>query len=243
MSTATGHGGSPSIALEDEYWWYAARSRMLETFLARYAAGATHALDVGSADAPSAAWFRRSVPHPVALDLDPRGLTGDAVCGSADALPFGEACFDVVGAFDVIEHLPSEEAVLGEIARVLRPGGRLLVSVPAYQWAWTDFDTANGHHRRYTRPGLIAAVERAGFGVERASYAFATVFPMFAAERIARRVRGPRHTEALDVVPVPSLPGPVQTGLRALCRIDERILRRGTLPFGSSVFLAATKRG
>ena len=67
------------------------------------------------------------------------------------------------------------------------PGGRLLVSVPAYQWAWSQHDVRAGHHRRYTRPRIVAAIERAGLRVERATYAFAAVFPLFAAERVLRR--------------------------------------------------------
>ena len=85
------------------------------------------------------------------LDIDPRGLEPGGVCGSALALPFGDATFDVVCAFDVVEHCEPEALALAELARVLKPGGRLLISVPAYQWAWTEFDEENGHHRRYTR--------------------------------------------------------------------------------------------
>ena len=132
--------------------------------------------------------------HPrFAVDLDPRGLVpGTGVCASALALPFADATFDVVGAFDVIEHCDPEAAAVAELARVLEPGGRLLVSVPAYQWAWSDHDVRAGHHRRYTLPRLVTAVEGAGFRVLRATYGFAAVFPMFAAERAIRRLRRAR---------------------------------------------------
>ena len=110
------------------------------------------------------------------------------MCGSALALPFEDAAFDAVSAFDVIEHCEPEATALAEVRRVLRPGGKFVMSVPAYTWAWTDFDVANGHHRRYTKGRAVAAVERAGFTVQRATYGFATVFPMFAAERLSRKV-------------------------------------------------------
>ena len=97
----------------------------------------------------------------VTLDLFPRGLTpGEGVCGSATALPFRDGAFEVVAAFDVVEHCADEALALAELVRVLAPGGRLLLSVPAYQWAWSDHDVRAGHHRRYTRPRLVAAVER-----------------------------------------------------------------------------------
>ena len=121
------------------------------------------------------------------------------MCGSALALPFEDAAFDAVSAFDVIEHCEPEATALAEVRRVLRPGGKFVMSVPAYTWAWTDFDVANGHHRRYTTGRAVAAVERAGFTVQRATYGFATVFPMFAAERLlppglaSPRSRAGRH--------------------------------------------------
>jgi len=119
---------------------------------------------------------------------------------------------------------------------VLRPSGRLLLSVPAYTWAWSDHDVRAGHHRRYTRPRLVSAVERAGFVVQRASYGFSGVFPMFAAERLARKVRSTPDTHQL---PQPS--PTVERVLLGLSRAEARWLRKHDAPFGSSVFLAADK--
>ncbi len=239
-TAASGHGGSPSHAVED-YWWYVARSDLLETALSRYAVGAGRALDLGSADGPSASWFRQSAREVVSLDIDPRGLGVGGVCGSALALPFADGTFDAVSAFDVIEHCEPETQALAEVARVLRPGGHFLMSVPAYQWAWSDHDVANGHHRRYTKARAVAAVEAAGFRVQRATYGFASVFPLFAAERLVRRARGMRHDEALDIAEVPQLPDLANRWLTRAARWDRHVLRRSNLPFGSSVFVAATR--
>ena len=237
-----GHGGSPSIAVPD-YWWYRARTRLLDTALGGFVAAGGRVLDVGSADGPSASWFRDRSGSAVSLVLDPRGLSGDGVCGSATALPFADASFDAVAAFDVVEHCDPESAVLREIGRVLRPGGRLVLSVPAYQWAWSDHDVANGHHRRYTRARIVDAVTAAGFVVDRATYAFAAVFPMFAAERLARRVRDRGRTSAAaDIATVPRVPRPLHHALMGLCRVDEAVLSRADLPFGSSVLVAAHRR-
>lgn len=236
--------GSPSIGLDD-YWWYVARSRLLAEVLAEYAAGAHRSLDVGSADAPSAGWL--SSPGHVTLDIDPRGLTVGGVCGSALALPFRDEAFDVVSAFDVIEHVEPEAAVLAELTRVLRPGGHLLLAVPAYDWAWTGHDHDNGHLRRYTRPRLRAAMEGAGLEVRRATYLFSGTFPAFAAERLLRRVRERgrrrgREPASREVPAVPALPAPVERALLALTGLDARLLRRHDLPFGSSVAAAGRKR-
>ncbi len=240
MTRSEGHGGSASIA-DPDYWWYVARADLLETALRSHVEGAGTALDLGSADGPSAAWFREAAGSTVSLDIDPRGLDAGGVCGSALALPFADASFDAVAAFDVIEHCDPERLALDEVHRVLRPGGRLVLSVPAYTWAWTDFDVANGHHRRYTRPRAVAAVERSGFVVERATYGFSTVFPAFVAERAARKLTRRHGSGAVDIVELPRMPRPLNTALLQLSRADRAVLRRADLPFGSSVFLAASK--
>jgi SAM-dependent methyltransferase len=241
---ATPHGGSPSIQQPD-YWWYRARSQMLHTVLGPYVGTPQRLLDVGSADGPSVGWL--TAPQKVSLDLDSRGLRPPAgVCGSVLALPFADAAFEVVGAFDVVEHCDPEDVALAELRRVLEPGGRLLMSVPAYQWAWSDHDVANGHRRRYTRPRAVAAVESAGFEVVRATYGFASVFPAFVAERAVRGVKHRLSPAAdagpADVVDVPPVGARLERALLGLCRWDERLLARRDLPFGSSVFLAAVKR-
>ncbi len=235
--------GSPSLAVPD-YWWYVARTRLLERVGGDYARGAKRVLDVGSADGPSVGWLR-ATERKVAMDIDPRGLEPGGVCGSATAMPFAAGSFDVVAAFDVIEHCEPEAEALAEVSRVLAPGGVFLMSVPAYQWAWTSFDEANHHHRRYTRGRAVRAVERAGLVVERATYAFGATFPMFAADRLRRRWRergdgGPTSTR--DGLPeLPQVSPLVERVLLGATSLDERILRSSNLPFGSSVVLAASK--
>ena len=242
-----GRGGSPSLESPD-YWWYRARAELLRVALERYVGGPDRVLDVGSADGPSVAWLRQRPARFVSLDLDPRGLRApEGVCGSVLQLPFADGVFDVVTAFDVVEHCEPERRVMAELHRVLAPGGRLLLSVPAYQWAWSDHDVENGHVRRYTRGRAVAAVEGAGLVVERATYAFTAVFPMFAVERLLRRARrrvsGGAPEGPADVVGVPQVSAGAERLLLGLTRIDERLLVRRDLPLGSSVFVAAVKPG
>jgi SAM-dependent methyltransferase len=229
--------GSSSLA-EPDYWWHRARADLLGAVFAPLLGEPQRTLDVGSADAPSVGWMRGTHQH-VTLDLFPRGLVpGEGVCGSATALPFADTTFDVVSAFDVVEHCEDDALAVAELARVLAPGGRMLLSVPAYQWAWTDHDVRAGHHRRYTSPEVERLVERAGLKVVRSTHAFAGVFPMFVAERVVRRVRRTPSSSRL-----PHVSPRAEKVLMGLSRMDRRLLARTDLPFGSSIFVAGVKPG
>jgi SAM-dependent methyltransferase len=241
-SSSKAQPGSASIGQPD-YWWYRARTELLEEVLGPFLGVPRRTLDVGSADGPSVGWMRRG-QHCVTLDLFPDGLVpGEGVCGSATELPFADGAFDVVAAFDVVEHCLDHERAVAELVRVLAPGGRLLLSVPAYQWAWSGHDVQAGHHRRYTRRQLVTLVEGAGVTVERATYAFGAVFPLFLGERLLRRLRrraGDSPSGSTRLTPVPPA---LDRLLMTLSHLDRRLLGHRDLPFGSSVFLAATKPG
>jgi SAM-dependent methyltransferase len=230
--------GSSSLTQPD-YWWYRARAGLLHEVFGPLLGRPRLVLDVGSADAPSVGWMRGEHRR-VALDLHPGGLVpGEGVCGSATALPFADATFDVAAAFDVVEHCADDAQAAAELARVLVPGGRLLLSVPAYQWAWSDHDVQAGHHRRYTRRGIASVVERAGLSVVRSTYAFGAVFPLFVADRVRRRLRDstsrPSETRLTPVSPR------ADRVLMGLSRAEQRLLGRHDVPFGSSIFVAAVK--
>ena len=156
------------------------------------------------------------------------------MCASAEALPFADGSFDVVSAFDVVEHCGSERTALSELRRVVKPGGMVFISVPAYQWLWTEFDARAGHYRRYTRRRLRAAAVDVGLKVERDSYAFFATLPFFVVTRTAMKLLG----ASTGVKP---LPAAIERILLGLARLDETLLARWNLPAGSSVLLAARR--
>jgi SAM-dependent methyltransferase len=213
------------------YWWYTARAHLLHTVFEPYLRPGAGVLDVGSADGPSVAWL----PQRVAVDIDMRGLRSGGVCASAEQLPFPDATFDVATAFDVVEHCRNEGLALAELRRVVKPGGVVLLSVPAYQWLWSGFDVRAGHHRRYTRRRLRKAAAAAGLREERSTYAFTATLPFFLLSRLLTKLR-----KASGQVVQP-LPGPVERLLLALADLDRRLLQRWNLPAGSSVFYAARR--
>lgn len=233
MSRPSGPPASASLA-NPTYWWYRARSELLRTVFASHLPGGARWLDVGSADGPSVAWLQ-DVVDLTAMDVHPDGLPAGGVCGSITELPFRDAGFGGVSAFDVIEHVEDDRGAVAELMRVVAPGGVLLVTVPAYTWAWTDFDVAAGHHRRYTRGRIVRLLRSEGLVVHRSTYAFAATFPLFLVDRLTSRLglRGAEDPAAS------SLPAWVERLLVRLARLDGWWLRRGDLPFGSSVLVVA----
>jgi SAM-dependent methyltransferase len=181
----------------------------------------------------------------VAADVDVRGLPTGGVGASAEALPFRSASFDIVTAFDVIEHCRDDQRAVAEAMRVLRPGGRLLVSVPAYRWAWTDLDVHGGHHRRYRKSQVVQLIENEGFVIDRASYMFFGTFPFFAADRLRTRWQESRRRSDTPsrhdgVAALPEVSPFVEKLLTTVSQVDARLLPRVDLPFGSSVICASS---
>lgn len=234
MTSPTSSSGS---LVNATYWWYVARAELLEVALGDVVPDGGVVVDIGSADGPSVGWLRARVRR-IPLDIDPLVLPPGGVCASAMNLPFADGALDAVSAFDVIEHFKAESALLAELHRVVRPSGRLLLSVPAYRWAWSSHDVAAGHHRRYTRRRLVAALTDAGFVPDRVTHAFASTFPLFAADRLRERLLGsPVHRVAVD-----ALPTWVERMLVRCAKVDAWLLRFGDLPFGSSILATAVRR-
>ena len=102
---------------------------------------------------------------PAVTELNRRG--GEAIAGSATALPFADDAFDLVCACDIVEHVADDTHVFAEIDRVLAPGGTLLLSAPLHPERWTDFDTICGHMRRYRPDELTARLAAIGLRAER----------------------------------------------------------------------------
>ena len=141
------------------------------------------------------------------------------------ALPFRDNSFDACLSLDVLEHIQDDTSALKEIRRVLKPGGVLLLTVPAYQWMWSNMDI-NGHFRRYTKAQVAGLLEKVKLQPEIISYYNCFLFPLAVVQRFTER-----HTRKKAVAGefLPSLPA-------AINRLDHVLL-----PFGLSVLAAAKK--
>lgn len=221
-------------AHEDTHFWHAPRRRLLRAVLRRHlSSGDGPILDAGCG---TGALVRALVDEGFdAYGVDPwagaRDLPQDRfTVGALDALPFESGRFAAVCLFDVLEHV-SEPTALAELRRVLRPGGRLFVAVPAGRWLWGPRDEAAGHLRRYSRRSLSLALRTSGFDVAELFGFQALLLPVFTAARVWARCRG--DVRMLDHE---DHPGALTNAiLRAVNELEVGLPRALRPPVGSSL--------
>jgi SAM-dependent methyltransferase len=161
-----------------------------------------------------------------------------AARGGVLALPFPDRSFDVVTSFDVIYHawVPDDSAAVAEMARVIRPGGLLLVRVPALSVLWGAHDEAVQSRRRYTRPELIGLLEARGLEILRSTYCNSFLFPLLLVRRTLDRLLGRTGSD------VGFLPAPLEWSFRHLLLTEAALVRRGcSFPIGASVVALARR--
>ncbi len=255
---------TPMLVLieEDKHWWFASRTRAILAYLDRYVGAGRdlRVLDVGCG-AANMAHHLRHYGHVIGVDNNPRPLAVarerglEAYQGTADDLPFEPESFDLVTLLDTVEHVPAEDRAFAECHRVLRspdpdagrPGGRLLVTVPAFMFLWSHNDVLNMHQRRYTAPELRAKLTRHGFRVLRISYNNFFIFPLAAALIMLRRNRAepdlasPHFDEDAYQVEMEPAPPPINAVLTWVGKVEAALLRRINLPFGTSIIAIAEK--
>lgn len=172
-----------------------------------------------------------------------RGRHLDRVAqASVAAVPFPGSTFDIVTSFDVIYCLETavEQSAVAEMWRVLKPGGALIVNVAAMEILRGNHSVLSAELRRYSRSGLRALLEGAGFAVERISYTNAALFPVTLAVRLAQRIAGlAAEEDALGEISVP--PVPINAVLSAALSVEAQLQRVITVPFGSSLLCLARK--
>lgn len=227
--------------VEREHWWFASLREFVSAAVTSNLPPGSEVLDVGC-----------STGHVIAALPDDYERTGADVSSGAvelarslrpgiqfveapvEALPFADGSFDCVLALDLLSQkgVDDERRALREIRRVLRPGGVLVVQVPAYEWLRSGYDDASpSTARRYTARRLEALLERAGFTATYLTYRITVLFPLAAARRLFAD-----HASVADLeVPRPRL----NRLFAGATRIESRIARRLRLPFGLSVFAVA----
>jgi SAM-dependent methyltransferase len=236
-----------TFEVEDEHWWYRGRRRVLAAVLDRLALPAdAQILDAGCGSGRNmvdlarrgTVWGLELAPSSVQAALTRR--VGEVRAGSLEEpLPFGDGAFDLAVALDVVEHVGDDAFALRELARVVRPGGCLVLTVPQYAWLWGEQDVLSHHHRRYTRRLLLARATDAGWSAERLTAFNTLLLAPIAATRFVQRLRR-RPEPSSDLQRTPR--GVVNEGLERILAAEAAWIRRGRdLPTGVSL-LAVLRR-
>jgi SAM-dependent methyltransferase len=235
---------------EERHWWFQGRRRILLSVLegalpAGATAGRRRILDVGCGSGMMLGELTR-YGDAFGVDSSEEAL---AACRSrgleqvqraqSPPLPFEPESFDVITAFDVLEHLDDDTAMLGDLHRLLKPSGLLLVTVPAYKFLWGPHDEINEHRRRYTAAQLRRGLTGSGFRPTRTTYFNTLLFAPIAAVRLGRRLRRSKAKASSDLAMTPH--GLVDVFLARVFALEAVLLRRLDLPFGVSVLATATR--
>ena len=232
--------------VEDKHWWFVGRRAILESFMRSIVEKITvenpKILDVGcgtGANLEMLANFGESEGVDVSDDaLEFCRLKNlKATKGLAEKLPFADESFDVVTALDVVEHLDDDIAGLKEMHRVLKKDGKTLIFVPAFMWLWGVQDDISNHRIRYTKKQIVERLQKAGFEIERATYANWTFFAPILAGRTIMKITGIKP-ESENNVNVSAL-----NGIFGKIFSAERFwLRKFDFPLGVSIVITARKK-
>jgi len=232
--------------VEGKHWWFIGRRKIIESFVSRICADLgkrkPRILDVGCGTGANIQMLSNfGVTEGVdvsaeALDFcRARGLS-KVKQGAAEALPYEDASFDLVTGLDVVEHLDDDVAGLKEMRRVLRPGGRALLFVPAFMFLWGVQDDISHHRRRYTLLDLKMRLRKAGLEVERATYANITFFLPILIGRVIMRLTGLRPASENNITI-----GALNGFLGWIFGAESWWLKRMNFPFGVSIVCIAQR--
>ncbi len=239
--------------LEAGHWWFIGRRRIFIELLRRSfrsgAANTRRALDLGCG--------MGGMLGPVSEFCDVYGvdISNEALAwcrdrgyskvflGKGNHLPLPDHSLDLVTAFDTIEHIPEEAAALSECYRVLKPGGRIIISVPAYQCLYSHQDRVVHHQRRYTLQGLSKKLRAAGFGIERTSYnnifLFPIILPAVLLIKLKERLFPPEGSGKTNVsFPIPRW---VNRVLAEIFSFERHLVPHLTIPAGHSLIAVARR--
>jgi SAM-dependent methyltransferase len=231
--------------LDERHWWYRARREVLAELIRREARPPANAaiLEIGCGTGHNLAMLSE-FGHVDGLELDDeaRALSEKRLGRAVMSAPLPELAdvpkghYDLIGAFDVIEHIDDDAAALASIAMRLKPGGKFVMAVPAHQWMWSAHDVVNHHKRRYSKPALRRLIEASPLVLVKLGYFNSLLFPLAVAERAASKLRGKEDAD----VKLP--PAPLNAALEKVFAAERYLVGRLPLPPGLSLFAVAEAR-
>jgi SAM-dependent methyltransferase len=233
--------------LEDRHWWFVGRREIFLRTLDRHfrprAPDDARLLDVGCGTGTMLGYLSRygraqgvDASHEAVGFCRERGVDG-VIHADGVPLPFDDSSFDLVTALDVVEHVDRDDELLAELRRITKPGGMLLVSVPAFRFLWGPQDEISHHKRRYTAPELRERIVAAGWSIDRLTYFNTLLFPPIAAIRLLRRDRPDKPLRSDFEL---TKPGRANALLARAFSFEAPLVDRFDLPFGVSLLAVAS---
>ena len=233
-------------AHDSTHWWYTARRDILADYLAREGnlPKAARILEIGCGTGHNLPMLG-AFGTVDAIEIDPaaRDIASARLGKPVGAAPLPEltgverGSYDLIAVLAVVEHIADDVAALKAMAECLKPGGKILITVPAHQWMWSAHDVVNHHHRRYSKAGLTSVIRAAGLEPRKLGYFNSLLFPLAAAARLAGRLTGKDDS---DDSPPPKI---VNTLFEAIFRLERHLVGRVPLTPGVSIItLAVPKR-
>jgi SAM-dependent methyltransferase len=234
------------MAEQDQiHWWYVARRKILAALIAREAELPKDAriLEIGCGTGHNFEMLK-TFGRLDALEVDEGARTlartrlghevGDAPLPGLPGVPDG--CYDLIALLDVLEHVDNRAESLRSIAGKLTPNGRILITVPAYQWMWSAHDLAHHHKLRYSKKGLRRDAEAAGLKVRKLGFFNSLLFPIAASVRLLGKLAG--RTSSDDQVP----PRPLNFLFEKIFGLERHVIGRMPFPAGVSLFALLSTR-
>jgi SAM-dependent methyltransferase len=229
--------------LDQRHWWYRARRQVLAELIRRKAPPPPGArlLEIGCGTGHNLGMLGQfGTVDGLELDAQARSIAEQRLGRPVMSSPLPElsgvpeATYDLVGAFDVIEHIADDRAAVDSIARLLKPGGKFVMTVPAHQWMWSAHDVVNHHQRRYSKAALKRLLDQSPLRLEAIGYFNSLLFPVAVAERMASKVRGK------DDADLSLPPKPLNSALERVFAAERYLIGRVPLPPGLSLFAVAS---
>ena len=231
---------------EQAYWWFVSRSELLHFVMRELIplpAGA-RILDLGcgtGANLSVLSHYGLAIGadfHHTALEFCQKRALPRLLQGDGQRMPIASGSLDLVTSMDSLEHIPDDNATLAECYRMLKPGGRLLVTVPAFGFLWSEHDEALQHLRRYSAPELTSKMKLAGFQVGKVSHVLFFLFlPVLAIRILQNFTKSGTHPRTSITV----LPAFVDALLLWVNRFETALLRWLNFPVGVTIVAVATK--
>lgn len=233
--------------MEKSYWWHVAKRRLVVQSVTRLMLGRKGAkpriLDAGCGTGGMLADLELAGAKPSGADTSADALSFARLKSGAELkridfnrrLPYRSESFDGIICADVLEHVAKERFLLSEFWRILKPGGFVFITVPAYMFLWSYWDKQLRHQRRYTGVSLRKSLESAGFSVQKSSYYFSFLLPVGVVVRFFKEKLGDHSSDFLKV------PTWLNWLLLRLSLLEQTLADFVSIPFGLSVFAAAKK--